>query len=85
MDPVRSSGSRLHLRELAREEVNAVLAVYGSPEATEHQSFEPRSREQVAQMASRSVASATATLRTEYVVAVIERDTAELVGSAELT
>ncbi|WUR80874.1 GNAT family N-acetyltransferase [Streptomyces phaeochromogenes] len=85
MYPVRRSGSRLDLRELASEDVDAVLAVYGSPEATEYLSFEPRSHEQVVQMVIRSMASATATLRTEYAVAVIERDTAELVGSSVLT
>jgi hypothetical protein len=44
MYPVTRSSARLDLRELAIEDVDAVLAIYGSPEATEHLSFEPRTR-----------------------------------------
>ncbi|MEV6588161.1 GNAT family N-acetyltransferase [Streptomyces acidicola] len=84
MFPVRRSSPRLELRELAHEDLDAVLAIYGSPEATEHLSFEPRTPEQVAQIVSRSIASATATPRTEYALAVIERDTAGLIGFGRL-
>ncbi|MCX4907904.1 GNAT family N-acetyltransferase [Streptomyces sp. NBC_00878] len=84
MYPVRRSGPRLDLRELALDDVDALLAVYGSPEATEHLSVEPRSREQVVQIVTRSMASATAPPRTEHALAVIERDTAELIGSGRL-
>lgn len=84
MYPVSRSGPRLVLRELADEDVDAVLAIYGSPEATEHLSFEPRTREQVEQIVSRSIASATVTSRTEYALAVVERDTAELIGFGRL-
>ena len=62
------------------EDVDEVLAVYGSPEATEHLSFEPRTRDQVAQIVARSIASAAEEPRTEYALAVIERDTGRLVG-----
>jgi hypothetical protein len=61
-----------------------VLAIYGSAEATEHLSFEPRTREQVAQIVARSIASATATPRTEYALAVIERNMNELIGFGRL-
>ncbi|GHI02238.1 acetyltransferase [Streptomyces cellostaticus] len=84
MYPVSRSGPRLDLRELTVEDVDAVLAIYGSPEATEHLSFEPRTREQVTQIVARSIAAATATPRTEYALAVIERDTAELIGFGRL-
>lgn len=84
MYPVNRSGPRLVLRELADEDVDAVLAIYGSPEATEHLSFEPRTREQVEQIVSRSAASATVTPRTEYALAVVERETAELIGFGRL-
>jgi ribosomal-protein-alanine N-acetyltransferase len=84
MYPVRRSGPRLDLRELALDDVDALLAVYGSPEATEHLSFEPRSRKQVVQIVTRSMASATAPPRTEYALAIVERDTAELIGSGRL-
>lgn len=80
MYPVTRSGPRIGLRELTMEDVDAVLAVYGSPEATEHLSFEPRTRDQVAQIVARSIASATEEPRTEYALAAIERDTGRLVG-----
>ncbi len=84
MYPVSRRSQRLKLREIAIDDVDAVLAIYGSPEATEHLSFEPRSREQVGQIVARSIASATATPRSEYAVAVIERDTDELIGYGRL-
>lgn len=80
MYPVTRSGPRIGLRELTMEDVDEVLAVYGSPEATEHLSFEPRTRDQVAQIVARSIASAAEEPRTEYALAVIERDTGRLVG-----
>ncbi|TDQ55451.1 GNAT family N-acetyltransferase [Actinorugispora endophytica] len=80
MYPVTRSGPRIGLRELTMEDVDEVLAVYGSPEATEHLSFEPRTRDQVAQIVARSIASATEEPRAEYALAAIERDTGRLVG-----
>lgn len=61
-----------------------MLAVYGSNASTEHLSFEPRTREQVAEIMSRSIDSATATPRAEYQLAVTERKTGELIGSGRL-
>lgn len=80
MYPVTRSGPRIGLRELTMEDVDEVLAVYGSPETTEHLSFEPRTRDQVSQIVARSIASATEEPRTEYALAAIERDTGRLVG-----
>ncbi|MEU8868632.1 GNAT family N-acetyltransferase [Streptomyces umbrinus] len=80
MYPVKRSSHRLDLRELAMDDVDAVFAIYGSAEATEHLSFEPRSRDQVGDIVARSIAAANATPRTEYALAVIQRDTAELIG-----
>jgi ribosomal-protein-alanine N-acetyltransferase len=80
MYPVNRSSRRLRLRELVVEDVDAVLAIYGSPEATEHLSFEPRTRDQVAQIVARSIASATAKPRNEYALAVVGRDTNEMIG-----
>ncbi|MFI1013825.1 hypothetical protein [Streptomyces sp. NPDC020965] len=39
--------------------MDGVLAVHGSPEATEHLSFTPRAREQVGGIVQRSMTSAT--------------------------
>ncbi|MFE1206300.1 GNAT family N-acetyltransferase [Streptomyces sp. NPDC058762] len=84
MYPVDRSSQRLRLRELTIDDVAAVFAIYGSPEATEHLSFEPRTRDQVGQIVARSIAAATATPRTEFAVAVVERDTNELIGFGRL-
>ncbi|KOG07340.1 GNAT family N-acetyltransferase [Streptomyces viridochromogenes] len=84
MYPVTRTSPRLALRELGIQDVDAVLAIYGSPEATEHLSFEPRTREQVGDIVARSIASATAEPRSEYALAVVERDTNELIGFGRL-
>ncbi|MFJ8083289.1 GNAT family N-acetyltransferase [Streptomyces sp. NPDC096205] len=84
MYPVSRRGARLGLREVESGDVDAVLAVYGSPRATEHLSFEPRTREQVADIVAGSVASAGADPRTEYALAVVLPEAAELVGFGRL-
>ncbi|MDI3408298.1 GNAT family N-acetyltransferase [Streptomyces cavernicola] len=84
MYPVSHRSRRLELRELTTDDVDAVLAIYGSPRATEHLSFEPRSRTEVEQIVARSTASATATPRSEYALAVVTQDTNELIGFGRL-
>lgn len=84
MHPVSRHSQRLALRELSLDDAEAVLAIYGSEQATEHLSFEPRSPEQVAQIVTRSMTSATEAPRTEYALAVVKRDTNELIGFARL-
>ncbi|MDX3024979.1 GNAT family N-acetyltransferase [Streptomyces acidiscabies] len=84
MHPVQQSGQRLLLRELTVDDVDAVFTIYGNSEATEHLSFEPRTREQVGQIVARSIGSATAEPRSEYALAVVERDTADLIGFGRL-
>ncbi|MFC9602361.1 GNAT family N-acetyltransferase [Streptomyces niveus] len=84
MYPVSRHLERLELREFTTDDADAVFAIYGSREATEHLSFEPRSRDEVGQILERSIASATAEPRTEYALAVVERDGGELIGFARL-
>ncbi|WP_405878578.1 GNAT family N-acetyltransferase [Streptomyces sp. NBC_01136] len=84
MYPVKRSSQRLDLRELVIEDVDAVFAVYGNQEATEHLSFEPRTRDEVGHIVARSIASATVSPRTEYALAVIERDASHLIGFGRL-
>lgn len=84
MYPVSRTTPRLTLREISIDDVDAVHAVYGSPEATEHLSFEPRSREQVGRIIARSMVSATAEPRMEYCLAVCERDGGALIGYTRL-
>lgn len=84
MPPITRSSARLGLRELNPTDVEALLAIYGSPDATAHMSFEPRNREQIEQIVTRSIAAAAALPRTEYALAVIERKTADLIGFGRL-
>lgn len=84
MYPVTRHDARLGLREFTMDDVEAVLAVYGSAEVTEHLSFTPRSRDDVSGIVARSMASATASPREEYALAVVERDGGEPIGFARL-
>jgi [ribosomal protein S5]-alanine N-acetyltransferase len=84
MYPVARRSSRLSLREFTVDDVNAVHAIYGSAEVTEHLSFTPRSRHEVGGIVARSIASATASPREEYALAVVEHDGEELIGLARL-
>ncbi|MFF0723761.1 GNAT family N-acetyltransferase [Streptomyces sp. NPDC004134] len=84
MYPVKGRGPRLALREIADEDVDAVLAIYGSDEATAHLSFPPRSRDEVGQVVARAKSTATATPREEYALAVVERGGGKLVGFVRL-
>ncbi|WP_171161890.1 GNAT family N-acetyltransferase [Streptomyces sp. I05A-00742] len=84
MYPVSRRSQRLELRELTLDDVDAVFAIYGSHEATEHLSFEPRTREDVGHILARSIASATERPRTEYALAVVERSARHLIGFGRL-
>ncbi|MFI6287097.1 GNAT family N-acetyltransferase [Streptomyces sp. NPDC051018] len=84
MHPVSRTSERLALREIRTEDIADVLAIYGSPLATEHLSFTPRTAEQVTTIVEGSIASATAEPRTEYGLAVTTRDADRLIGYARL-
>ncbi|MFE3742772.1 GNAT family N-acetyltransferase [Streptomyces sp. NPDC059134] len=84
MYPVDRDSARMALRELTLDDVDAVLAVYGSAEVTTHLSFSPRSRDEVDGIVARSMASATVEPRDEYALALTEKDHGELVGFVRL-
>ncbi|WP_371580566.1 GNAT family N-acetyltransferase [Streptomyces sp. NBC_01314] len=84
MHPVHRVSKRLDIRELRPDDADAVFAIYGSEQATEHLSFEPRTRDQVRQIVGRSIEAANAPDRTEYVLAVVEHDMDTLVGFGRL-
>lgn len=84
MNPISHHNRRLALRELHTTDADDVFAIYGDAKATEHLSFEPRTREQVQQIVSRSMASADTEPRQEYALAVIERDGGRLIGFGRL-
>ncbi|MEU3499507.1 GNAT family protein [Streptomyces hundungensis] len=84
MYPISRRHQHLALRELTADDVEAVLAIYGSSTATEHLSFEPRSRDEVAQLLSYTITAATSTPRSEFSLAVTEQATARLIGFGRL-
>ncbi|WP_433549199.1 GNAT family N-acetyltransferase [Streptomyces sp. CA-294286] len=84
MYPVSRRSHRLELRELTLDDVEAIHAIYGSEVATEHLSFTPRAHEQVHNIVTRSIASAAADPRTEYALALVERDRGEVLGYGRL-
>ncbi|MFE3828409.1 GNAT family N-acetyltransferase [Streptomyces sp. NPDC059092] len=84
MYPVDRHSSRLALRELTAEDVDAVHSIYGSSEATTHLSFSPRSRDEVDGIVARSMASATTVPRDEYALALTDKGDGELVGFVRL-
>ncbi|MFE2033187.1 GNAT family N-acetyltransferase [Streptomyces scopuliridis] len=85
MYPISRRSERLEVRELQTADADDVFAIYGDERATEHLSFDPRTRDEVAQIIARSMASATANPRQEYVLAITQRETGRLIGFGRLT
>ncbi|MFD7895499.1 GNAT family N-acetyltransferase [Streptomyces sp. NPDC059743] len=84
MHPISRHSERLEVRELQTADADDVFAVYGDERATEHLSFDPRTRDEVAQIIARSMASATTDPRQEFALAVTERETGRLIGLSRL-
>lgn len=84
MNQVSIVGPQLSLRELREDDTDALLAVYGSEQATEHLSFEPRTREQVETIVADTIRHASAEPRTVYGLAITLSDSPGLVGYARL-
>jgi RimJ/RimL family protein N-acetyltransferase len=66
------------------EDTDALLAIYGSELATEHMSFDPRARDQVAVVASDTITHARTEPRTVYGLAVTATGSPDLIGYATL-
>lgn len=84
MNSISIDGPRLSFRELREDDVDALLAIYGSEVATEHLSFDPRPRDSVAGVIASGIADTKADPRTVYALAVTERDSPDLIGYARL-
>ncbi|MFG1748930.1 GNAT family N-acetyltransferase [Streptosporangium sandarakinum] len=83
MYPVMITSARVGLREFTPDDVDALTAIYGDPEVTEHMSFEPRSREQVEATITAVTGAAQAVPRTEYSLAAVRPD-GDLIAFARL-
>ncbi|MFD8118633.1 GNAT family N-acetyltransferase [Streptomyces microflavus] len=84
MYPISRYSQHLHLRELRPEDTEGVFAIYGDARATEHLSFDPRTRDDVEAIVARSVASATVDPRQEYALAVTEAFDGQPIGFGRL-
>ncbi len=84
MYPVSLAGQRLKLREFAADDTEALHKVYGDADATRHLSFEARTLEQVERIVKAAMDSAVASERCEYMLAVADIETEELIGAARI-
>jgi RimJ/RimL family protein N-acetyltransferase len=84
MHPISIDGQRLSFRELRADDTDALLAVYGSERATEHMSFDPRSREQVEVVVADTIEKASSDPRTVYGLAITLAGSSDLIGYARL-
>lgn len=84
MNPISIDGPRLSLRELREDDTDALLAVYGNERATEHLSFEPRTREQVGVIVADTIRQASLEPRTVYGLAITPAGNPGLIGYGRL-
>jgi ribosomal-protein-alanine N-acetyltransferase len=84
MYPVRLMARTVLLREFTRDDAGMLYKVYGDEEATRHLSFEPRTLEHVEGIVTSAIESATADPRAEYMLAVADAPSGELMGAARL-
>lgn len=84
MYPVNLSGQSVALREFRESDVDDALRIVGDPEVTDWLSFDPRTREQTANMLAGVVERSHQDPRTEYYLAVVRPGIDSLVGFARL-
>ncbi|WP_084958104.1 GNAT family N-acetyltransferase [Thermoactinospora rubra] len=81
---VQVTGARLRLREVTRDDVDALHAIYGDPAATEHLPFDPRTPEEVAEIVEEAIEAAMAEPRRLYLLAVTDVHDGRVIGVARL-
>ncbi|MEV7012652.1 GNAT family protein [Streptosporangium sp. NPDC051022] len=84
MRHVEISGTRLRLREVTVDDVDALHAVYGDSTATEHLPFDPRTREEVEGIVAEAIRAAETEPRRLYVLAVVDLEEQRTIGVARL-
>ncbi|MEV5261256.1 GNAT family N-acetyltransferase [Streptomyces anulatus] len=84
MYPISRHSPRLHLRELHPGDAEGLFAIYGDARATEHMSFDPRTRDDVDAIVARSITSAALDPRQEYALAVTDNGDGRLIGFGRL-
>jgi RimJ/RimL family protein N-acetyltransferase len=84
MYPVRLMVRTIMSREFVPDDVGPLYKVYGDDEATRHLSFEPRNIKEVQGIVAAAIGSATTEPRFEYMLAVADAKSEELIGAARL-
>jgi RimJ/RimL family protein N-acetyltransferase len=84
MHPTWLAGKSIVLREFRPDDASALFKVYGDPDTTKHLSFEPKTADQAEAIVQAAIESASAEPRTEYMLAVTDPSTDELVGVGRL-
>ena len=84
MYPVSLTGETVALREFTEGDAAALHKVYGDPEATRHLSFEARTFVQVENAVGVAVGAARQEPRSEYLLAVTDVASGEVVGVGRL-
>jgi RimJ/RimL family protein N-acetyltransferase len=74
----------VRLREFTVGDIDALHRVYGDPAATRHLSFEPRTRDQVAEVIAGIVERRATVPRVEFALAVERLDRPDMIGMARL-
>lgn len=84
MYPVEINGPRLLLREFEHDDLAATMAIVGDDEVTRSLSFDTKDEAAAAKYLSDAIARARQQPRPDYYLAIVERDTGQLVGFARL-
>jgi ribosomal-protein-alanine N-acetyltransferase len=81
---IRIEGERIYLRDFVTTDLDATMAIVGDPEVTAFLSFDTKSRREQAALLADTIERAQLVRRSEYYLAVVLRDTDELIGFARL-
>jgi [ribosomal protein S5]-alanine N-acetyltransferase len=84
MYPVKLAARTVLIREFAPNDAGALYNIYGDVESTRHLSFEPKTVEEVETVVKAAIESAGIDPRTEYMLAVEDIASGELIGAARL-
>jgi ribosomal-protein-alanine N-acetyltransferase len=84
MHPIILESATVRLREFSESDSGALARVYGDPEATRHLSFEPKDGPEIDKIVAAAISTAEVKPRIEYMLAVADLGTDELVGVGRL-
>jgi|SRR5450755_4699095 ribosomal-protein-alanine N-acetyltransferase len=84
MYPTRLDAKTVVLREFTNDDAGPLAKIYGDPDATRHLSFEPKDETQIEQIIGAAINAAKTEPRSEYMLAVADPASDELIGVGRL-